>query len=126
MGLNLLHKGDGRVLNLGAKNSISLQPGVSLYSTNDILCIDTVCVIVKNVFLIYIYVISSKSLHGRYLNSHAGKLNPFFTCLPPPAGHILPLHTWWRRLWEGGRLKWQAQKQAQARERVFPGKGQRL
>lgn len=27
MGLNLLHKGDGRVLNLGAKNSISLQPG---------------------------------------------------------------------------------------------------
>lgn len=29
MGLNLLHKGDGRVLNLGAKNSISLQPGVS-------------------------------------------------------------------------------------------------
>lgn len=32
MGLNLLHKGDGRVLNLGAKNSISLQPGVSLHN----------------------------------------------------------------------------------------------
>lgn len=29
-GLNLLHKADGRVLNLGAKNSISLQPGVKL------------------------------------------------------------------------------------------------
>ena len=27
-GLNLLHRADGRVLNLGAKNSISLQPGV--------------------------------------------------------------------------------------------------
>lgn len=34
MGLNLLHKGDGRVLNLGAKNSISLQPGVSLLNAN--------------------------------------------------------------------------------------------
>lgn len=29
-GLNLLHRADGRVLNLGAKNSISLQPGVRL------------------------------------------------------------------------------------------------
>lgn len=38
MGLNLLHKGDGRVLNLGAKNSISLQPGVSLHNANNILC----------------------------------------------------------------------------------------
>lgn len=41
MGLNLLHKGDGRVLNLGAKNSISLQPGVSLHHAKNIyiLCI---------------------------------------------------------------------------------------
>ncbi|XP_003967906.2 5-oxoprolinase isoform X1 [Takifugu rubripes] len=33
-GLNLLHRADGRVLNLGAKNSISLQPGdmFSLYT----------------------------------------------------------------------------------------------
>lgn len=29
-GLNLLHRADGRVLNLGAKTSISLQPGVRL------------------------------------------------------------------------------------------------
>lgn len=27
-GLNLLHRADGRVLNLGAKTSVSLQPGV--------------------------------------------------------------------------------------------------
>lgn len=29
-GLNLLHRADGRVLNLGAKTSVSLQPGVRL------------------------------------------------------------------------------------------------
>lgn len=31
-GLNLLHRADGRVLNLGAKTSISLQPGVRMHN----------------------------------------------------------------------------------------------
>lgn len=32
-GLNLLHRNDGRVLNLGGKTSVSLQPGVRLICT---------------------------------------------------------------------------------------------
>lgn len=54
------------------------------------------------------------------------QLNLLITAPSPPAGHILPLHPWWRRLRERGGPSLQAQNQAQALERGFPGERQRL
>lgn len=54
--------------------------------------------------------VSSNSLHGSYENLDSDcQLNLFFTCPSPPAGYILPLHPWWRRLRERGGLARQAQ-----------------
>lgn len=98
-GLNLLHRADGRILNLGAKNSISLQPGVKLHHVwKKIYHVSSIVIIMW----ILLCCMNTNFQAGFYFQMAQTDSNPLFTCVSPPTGHVLPLHPWRRGIWKRG------------------------